>query len=85
MLTLKITTVGSSTGVVLPKEALARLNVQKGDRLFLVETKHGYELTAFNAEFHAQMQAAEQGMRRYRNALQELAKEEDNIKPKTSH
>ena len=38
MLALKITTVGSSAGVVLPKEALTRLKVKKGDRLFLLET-----------------------------------------------
>jgi death-on-curing protein len=44
MLTLKVTTVGSSAGVVLPKEALARLKVKKGDKLFLLETADGYEI-----------------------------------------
>lgn len=83
MLTLKITTVGSSTGIVLPKEALSRLNVKKGDSLFLVETSNGYELTPYDAEFHTQMKIAEQGMRHYRNALRELAKDGDSErKPK---
>ena len=50
MLTVKVTTVGSSAGVVLPKEALARLKVKKGDVLFLVETPAGYELTPYDAE-----------------------------------
>lgn len=74
MLTVKVTTVGSSAGVVLPKEALARLKVKKGDVLFLVETPGGYELTPYDAEFEAQMQAADEGLRKYRNALRELAK-----------
>lgn len=74
MITVKVTTVGNSTGVVLPKEALARLRVKKGDVLFLVETPTGYELTPYDAEFAEQMQAADDGMRKYRNALRELAK-----------
>lgn len=74
MLSLKLTAVGNSTGIVLPKEALARLKAKKGDTLFLVETPAGYELTPFNPEFAAQMEAAEKGMHEYRNALRELAK-----------
>lgn len=74
MLAIKVTTVGSSTGVVLPKEALARLKVKKGDRLFLVETPRGYELVPYDPEFARQMEASEEGMRRFRNALHELAK-----------
>jgi putative addiction module antidote len=74
MLMVKVTTVGSSAGVVLPKEALARLKVKKGDVLFLVETPSGYELTPYDSEFDAQMQAADEGLRKYRNALRELAK-----------
>jgi len=74
MLALKVTTVGSSAGVVLPKEVLTRLKVKKGDRLFLLETLNGYELVTYDPEFHKQMEAAEEGMRRYRNALRELAK-----------
>jgi putative addiction module antidote len=74
MLSLKLTAVGNSTGIVLPKEALARLKAKKGDTVFLVETPAGYELTPFNPEFANQMEAAEKGMREYRNALRELAK-----------
>jgi putative addiction module antidote len=74
MLHAKLTTVGNSTGIVLPKEALARLKVKRGDTVFLLETPTGYELTPYNPEFAAQMEAAEKGMREYRNALRELAK-----------
>jgi putative addiction module antidote len=75
MLTLKVTTVGSSAGVVLPKEALARLRVQKGDTLFLVEAPDGgYRLTAYDPDFERQMDLAEEIMREDRDVLRALAK-----------
>lgn len=74
MLKAKITTVGNSTGMVLPKEALAKLHVAKGDQVFLVETPNGFEITAYDPEFERQMELGKQVMRRYRNALRELAK-----------
>jgi putative addiction module antidote len=74
MIKAKVTTVGNSTGIALPKEALARLNVRKGDTLFLVETEDGYRMAPYDPEFEARMAAAEQAIGRYRNALRELAK-----------
>lgn len=71
---LKVITVGNSSAVVLPKEVLARLKVEKGDTVYLVETEDGYELTPYDAEFDQQMEAAEQGLRQYRNALRELSR-----------
>lgn len=73
MLKLKLTTVGNSLGVVLPKEVLAKLKAQKGDTLFLTETPDGYEISAYDPEFEKQMEAARQVMRRYRNTLRQLA------------
>jgi antitoxin component of MazEF toxin-antitoxin module len=35
---LKLRSVGTSTGVILPKELLHRLKVKKDDHLFAVET-----------------------------------------------
>ena len=74
MIKAKVTTVGNSAGLVLPKEVLARLGVEKGDSLFLVETEDGYRMSPYDPEFERQMEVAEQGMRRYRNTLRELAK-----------
>jgi putative addiction module antidote len=71
---LKITTVGSSAGVVLPKEVLARLRIEKGDTLFLTEAADGYRLTPFDPDFERQMELARQVMRGRRNVLKELAK-----------
>jgi len=69
---LKITTVGNSTGVVLPKDILQHLHVNKGDTLYVVETPNGIELTAYNPQFAAQMETAEQIMREDRDVLKSL-------------
>jgi putative addiction module antidote len=72
---LKLRALGNSVGAVIPKEALAKMNAQKGDTLYLTETTDGgFRLTAGNPEFAETMAIAEEGMRRYRNALRELAK-----------
>ena len=74
MLKLKLTTIGSSVGVILPKEALSRLKVEKGDSIFLTEEKDGFRLTRFAPEFEKTMDSARKVMKRRRNALRELAK-----------
>ncbi len=73
MTTVKITTVGNSVGIVLPKELLERMRVSKGDRLHVSETPNGLELTPYNEEFAKQMEVAEQVMRRRRDVLRKLA------------
>jgi len=71
---VKVTTVGNSTGIILSKELLAKLRVQKGDKLFAVETPNGIEFTPYDPEFAKQMDAAEEIMQEDRNVLKELAK-----------
>ncbi len=73
MIKLKLTTVGNSSGIVIPKEALARLKVKKGDTLCLLETPDGYELSPYDPSFEEEMEAAGRISRRYRNALRKLA------------
>jgi putative addiction module antidote len=70
---LKITAIGNSAGVILPKELLARLRLEKGDELFALETPDGIKLTVFDAELAAQMEVAEQVMRERRALLHKLA------------
>ena len=70
---LKVTTIGNSTGVVLPKEILERLRVRKGDRLYVLETPNGIELLPYDPEFAGQMETAERVMREDRNVLRRLA------------
>ncbi|WP_119418762.1 AbrB/MazE/SpoVT family DNA-binding domain-containing protein [Desertibaculum subflavum] len=74
MFTLKLTTIGNSVGVVLPKEVLHQMKVAKGDVLFLTETPNGYAITPYNEAFARQMEAAQRIMKRRRTALRALAK-----------
>jgi putative addiction module antidote len=74
MLKLKITTIGSSAGVILPKEALARLKVGKGDQLFMVETQDGYLLTPYNPSVDEQLKIGQDFMKEYRDTFRALAK-----------
>lgn len=71
--TLKLTTVGNSTGVVLPKEILERLRVGRGDLLYVLETPDGIALTPYNPDFARQMESAENVMREDRDVLRKLA------------
>jgi putative addiction module antidote len=70
---LKITAIGNSAGVILPKELLARLRVDKGDELYAVETPDGIRLTTYDPVFVAQMEVAERIMREDRAILRKLA------------
>ena len=75
VLQLKLRKIGNSVGLVLPKEALARLNADNGDAIYLTDaTDGGFKITAADPEFARKMKAAESLSRRYRNALRELAK-----------
>lgn len=71
---LKITKIGNSAGIVLPKELLARLRVGPGDALYVSEAPDGVRLTAHDPEFEADMALAEEIMREDRNILRALAK-----------
>ena len=71
---LKLTAVGNSTGVVLPREVLSRLKAEKGDVIFLTETPDGFRLTPYDSEFEIQMKIARAVLKKRRAALRELAK-----------
>ncbi len=71
---LKLIPIGNSTGVILPKDVLARLRLHQGDSISIVETSGGLELRAFDPEFEAQISVARDVMKRRRKALRELAK-----------
>jgi len=70
---VKLTAIGNSTGVVLPKEVLNRLRVSRGDELCIVETADGIALTPFDPELAQQMEVAERIMREDRDLLRKLA------------
>lgn len=74
MFTLKLTQIGNSIGVILPKEMLARLKVEKGETLFITETPDGYALTPYDPVLEQQIKAGREFMHEYRDTFRQLAK-----------
>jgi putative addiction module antidote len=74
MATLKLTAVGTSTGVVIPKEMLNRLKVGRGDTLFVIETPTGYLLTPYDPAVEEELSLGRKFMREYRETFKALAK-----------
>jgi len=70
---IKITTVGNSAGIILPKELLARLRLAKGDALYATELPDGIKLSPFDPNVARQMEVAERVMRKRRSLLRKLA------------
>ena len=73
MATLKLTAVGTSTGVVIPKEMLKRMKVTRGDALHVVETPDGYLITPYDPAIAAQVEAGREFMKEYRDTFKALA------------
>ena len=71
---LKLTSVGTSTGVVIPKEMLAHMKVEKGDMLHVTETPDGFYITPYDPEVEEQLKVGRRVMKQHREALRALAK-----------
>jgi putative addiction module antidote len=71
---LKLTQIGNSVGLILPKEVLARLKLEKGDTVFVTETPDGVAMRPYDPAFGEQMDAARSIMKKRRAVLHELAK-----------
>ena len=74
MVRLTVRKIGNSLGVILPQEVITGLKVAEGENLVLTQTPEGYKITGYDPEFERKMKLSEDGMRKYRNALKELAK-----------
>jgi putative addiction module antidote len=74
MLALKITKIGNSSGLLLPKEAMARLQVEPGDTVYLTDSPDGFRLTPYDPDFERQSVIMRRVARKRRNVLRELAK-----------
>ena len=74
MSVVKLTQIGNSVGVILPKEVLARLKVEKGDALYMTDAVDGITLSTYSPDFEAQMAEARRIMKKRRAVLHELAK-----------
>ena len=71
---LKLTQIGNSIGVILPKDVLARLKLGKGDVLHVTETPDGLALTPYDPSFEEQLEMGREFMREYRDTFRALAK-----------
>lgn len=74
MQTLKIRKIGTSVGVILPKEIMESLHLQEGDKLFANTNENGLQLSPYDPEFEKAMLAYDRSRKKYRNALRQLAK-----------
>jgi len=74
MTSLKLTTIGTSTGAVIPKEMLLRMKVGKGDTLYAIETPEGYLLTPYDPSIDEQLNEGRKFMQEYRDTFKVLAK-----------
>ena len=74
MRTLKLTQIGNSVGVILPKDALSKLKLQKGESVFLTECAEGFILTPYDPALEEELNAGREFMREYRDTFHQLAK-----------
>ncbi|MGJ3701526.1 AbrB/MazE/SpoVT family DNA-binding domain-containing protein [Variovorax sp. AFSI2.2] len=74
MSALKLTQIGNSVGVILPKEVLARLKLEKGDTVFMTEAANGVTLTPYDPAVDEQLKLGREFMREYRDTFHQLAK-----------
>ena len=70
---VKVTTIGSSVGIVLPKEILSRLHIDKGDTVYLTDSPDGVRISPYNPAFARKVEILEQVMRENRDVLKKLA------------
>lgn len=71
---LELKKIGNSTGLILPKELLARLGLEQGDNITLTETPDGFRISRVDADFETAMKMVDDIMVEYRDTLQALAK-----------
>ncbi|EXI84320.1 MAG: putative addiction module antidote [Candidatus Accumulibacter regalis] len=74
MTTLKLTQIGNSLGLILPREVLARLKLQKGDTVFVTDAANGVMLTPYDPDLDQQLEIGREFMHEYRDTFHQLAK-----------
>ncbi len=76
--TLRLTTIGNSLGVILPRDVLSELGVkwEAGEAITLhrCPTSNRLEMSAENPDFRRKLAALRRVMEHYDDALRELAK-----------
>jgi putative addiction module antidote len=71
---IELKKIGNSTGLILPKELLARLGFQQGDSLFLTELPdRAVKLTPYDPDHGEAMEIARELFREYQDTFKKLA------------
>jgi putative addiction module antidote len=71
---LQIRKIGNSVGLILPKELLARLKLQEGDKLYVIEQpERGIKLTPYDPKHGEAMDIARRSFRKYADTYKALA------------
>jgi putative addiction module antidote len=72
---LEIKKIGNSTGLILPKELLARLGLKQGDEVIVTEgPDRSLAMTPYSEDDDETMRIAREVMAEYKNTLKALAK-----------
>ena len=72
---LQVKKIGNSTGLILPKELLARLKLSEGDKLHVIEqTERGIKLSPYDPKHAKAMEIARRSFRKYADTYKALAK-----------
>jgi putative addiction module antidote len=72
---LQVRKIGNSIGLILPRELLARLRLQEGDKLHVVEqTERGLKLSPYDPKHAKAMEIARRAFREYADTFKALAK-----------
>ena len=64
--------IGNSLGVTI-SDQVRELGLSEGDKLYIVKTKYGFELTPYDPDFAEAVKDAKDFMRSHRNAMKALA------------
>lgn len=65
---------GGSLGTTLPKAMTDRLNLEAGDKVYVIEIEGGILVTPYDPEFEEVMEIEARVRSQYQNALRELAR-----------
>lgn len=74
MVKVKIRKIGNSLGAILPAESLNAHQLAEGDEVLVIVDAEGIKITPYDPDFEDSVTAMRKAMKKYRNALKELAK-----------
>jgi putative addiction module antidote len=72
---VQIKKIGNSNGLILPRELMQRLDLKRGQQLYIVELAGGgFQVLPYDPDFEKTMNLADEIVDEYRDTLAALAK-----------